>query len=379
MRTYPIAAHSVLSPIARRGLRRRVRSSHEMLLATACEILVYRVNGEFVLDHGSWGPDHPTVLKAAHVSLVDMSVNKPVIVDVEVPTGDAGWFTVRTTFLCTVTDPATVVAAGWTHAAAHLERYLRGRMSKLGYNRDLDEILQLRGGIESAIAEVLENDPPAEPGMHITLSDISIRLPEEVTTYESNRRALRRSGQFTHESATYEHIRTIRAIENDHEQRTLQQQVGFDLAEEELRQKRKLGEEWGAFELTAVRQLVDEIGEDPQRALYLALVRNGLSVVEFTDRLREHATYTDHRRAEHDHRVRNDSMQVLGQRLNVLTKLIEKGQFDSIGVDSEKMDLLFAHFVEEVAALASVPVTELPPVGAFDYPNEVLEDTGDNT
>ncbi|WP_063061377.1 hypothetical protein [Nocardia sienata] len=73
------------------------------------------------------------------------------------------------------------------------------------------------------------------------------------------------------------------------------------------------------------------------------------------------------------------SMQVLGQRLNVLTKLIENGQFDSIEVDSEKMDLLFTHFVEEVAALASVPVTELPPVGAFDHPNQVLEDTGDNT
>lgn len=106
---------------------------------------------------------------------------------------------------------------------------------------------------------------------------------------------------------------------------------------------------------------------------------NGVNAVEFTDRLREHATYTDHRRAEHDHRVRNENMQVLGQRLNVLTKLIENGQFDSIGVDSEKMDLLFAHFVEEVAALASVPVTELPPVGAFDQPNEVLDHTGDNT
>ena len=112
---YPIIKSGSLEPSPRRGLLglgRRYRDGSEVPKADAHHVLVYRVNGDYLVDRGRLRLDDEQVLNATFVSVVDMRLGAPVVVEIPVPSRDASQFTMRVTFGCTVKDPLAVVRNG---------------------------------------------------------------------------------------------------------------------------------------------------------------------------------------------------------------------------------------------------------------------------
>ncbi|WP_328393663.1 hypothetical protein [Nocardia sp. NBC_00416] len=372
MRPYPIAAQSVLRPVSRRGLRRRTRTEYELLFPAAHEVLVYRVHGDFVLDDGALGANDRTVLDATHVSLVDLSVDKPLEVDLRVSACDGGMFTVRVMFRCTVTDPVAVVRDGRSNAAVPLAAHL-GSLSgipALGHRLTVDEVGPARARLGAEIAELLDRNPPAEPGMRITVSSVAIQPPAEVTTSESGRRALRRDSAFAGESDDFEHALALRTVEHEYELWSKRRRLSSSIDDETLRRKRELAE----VEAGTVRWLADQIGENPERALILALVREELSPADLTERLLDHRQAVDRHQAEREKKRWSETVELRRRHLDVLEAMVNRGVVDTVGVDPEVMDTVFGNLFESLrAALVTTATAELPAAG----PAEAGESTVD--
>ena len=75
-------------------------------------MLVYRVDGDYLLDSARLRRGDDDVVRATHVSVVDMRSGAPVVVELSIPSRDAAEFAVHATFACTVTDPVAVVRDG---------------------------------------------------------------------------------------------------------------------------------------------------------------------------------------------------------------------------------------------------------------------------
>ena len=86
---YPIVDSVSLSRPQRSGLlgmRKASRSPAEMVRpGEGHHVLVYRVDGEYVLDDASLDSRHDTVVRASHVTVVDTQRNAPIIVRAQHP------------------------------------------------------------------------------------------------------------------------------------------------------------------------------------------------------------------------------------------------------------------------------------------------------
>src|SRR5262245_5392003 len=122
--SYPIVIGRGLDEARRRGplgIRSARREVDEMIRPDAGHhVLVYKVDNDYVLDNGGRSGRDEQVVRASHVSVVDMRREAPVVVEFPVPSKDSAEFTVRVTFGCTVTDPITIVRDGITDPQAIL-------------------------------------------------------------------------------------------------------------------------------------------------------------------------------------------------------------------------------------------------------------------
>lgn len=115
IQNYPITGGGPLEPAPKRGflgLGRRYRDGSEVPKADAHQVLVYRVDGDYLVDRGRLGSSDEQVVNATHVSVVDMRRSAQVVVELPIPSRDASDFMMRVTFACTVTDPLVVVREG---------------------------------------------------------------------------------------------------------------------------------------------------------------------------------------------------------------------------------------------------------------------------
>jgi hypothetical protein len=188
--TYPITARRRLEKAEKaRWYRRPERTGTDLLKPDAHHVLVYRINGDYVLDSDRMGGADERVVQATHVSLVDMRRNAPVVVRLEIPSKDAASFEVQVTFTCTVTDAIAVVRGGvdagqalWSHLKAH------NRIFELGLDFPLSEINEVRRVVSAQVKAYLTIRPPTVPGMTVSIASVEMTSPEVLADFEKTTR-----------------------------------------------------------------------------------------------------------------------------------------------------------------------------------------------
>ncbi|SDN81684.1 hypothetical protein [Lentzea jiangxiensis] len=188
-RPYPIVTHRPLAPSPKRGplgLGRKFRDADELPKPAAHEVLVFRVDGEYVPDSGRLGLRDDQIIRASHVSLVDMSREAPVMVSVTIQSGEASVFTVHVTFTCTVNDPVVVVRDG-VDAATVLHSYLMShqRLFELGLTRKMSDISTVVRDVSAQVRAYFEIRPITVPGMTIRLAGVEVLTPQELVEFQA--------------------------------------------------------------------------------------------------------------------------------------------------------------------------------------------------
>lgn len=341
---YPILDQRYLDVVPRRWLHRRVREMDELPRPSAHEVLVYRVNGEFFVDAGGFRATNSRVVEASHVSLVDISLRAPVVVEIVIPAAGATTFTVQVTFECTVTDPALIVRHGRADARSFLESYLRAshQIFELAHVHPLAEISTVRRKLNEWLLGDAVQNPPVEPGMEIRVSSVEVLMPAELAVFERQRRELWQSTVLDSERADLTHSLASKLGEQHHEIREVSQQ-----------REQKLSAELRRFHLHEVEKHFEKIGAGPQFALYLALIRGELTSVEFANRVQGESERADTRRQE-------AAKHAVTEYVSVLKEWFNRGGADYANVDPDKLDGLLNRLVDDTtAAIHELPLGEL--------------------
>jgi hypothetical protein len=245
---YPISEQRPLDGPSRRKLLGmniggRSRAGDELPRPSAHEVLVYRVGGQYRKDNG-FGLSHEDVVQASHVSVVDMSRDRPVVVEFPIPSRDAEDFQVRATFLCTVTDEITVVREG-IDAESGLLGYVKShhKVLHLGLGYPLAEINDVRVDVEAEITALATIRPPALPGMLIALASVEVATPAELAAFHQKVRGLKQTHTLDSLQQGYTQDLDQTRLEYDNEKAAAQQQHEQQLASKSLRHEQLLAVE----------------------------------------------------------------------------------------------------------------------------------------
>lgn len=189
---YPILERRDLAPVPARGpfgLGRRSRDEDEIPKADAHQVLVYLTEGGLVADHGQLRLDDERVVRARHVSLVDMGRDVPVTIELQIPSAEASDFAVEVTFACTVTDAIRAVREN-LDAQSALRHYLLNhrRIFQLGLPYKTMQISQVRIDVGAQITAYTTLRPPVISGLEVTMTSVQVHTPEELTAFERKRR-----------------------------------------------------------------------------------------------------------------------------------------------------------------------------------------------
>ncbi|MGW4057194.1 hypothetical protein ACWEGE_02885 [Amycolatopsis sp. NPDC004747] len=246
--SYPIVEQRSLDPAQVKGKffgREEYREHGELPRPNAHQVFVYRVDGEYVLDSAQRRLDEEQVVNATHVSLVDLTRDAEVIVELAIPGAEAEDFTMRVTFVCTVTNPVSVVREGRGDAQTLLRAYLKShhRFFELGLKYRLDEINEVRRDVNAQVKAFTTVKPPVISGIAVELRSVEVLTPDEVRRLMGNRRSL----------------------EYQHELDTAQQRYELDRAE-----------------ITAPAEIIDE---NPDSLLANASVVGSLDATDLAERL----------------------------------------------------------------------------------------------
>ncbi|MBF6442556.1 hypothetical protein [Nocardia farcinica] len=332
-KTYPIVAAKNLAEAPARGLwRRRVRDESELLPARAHEVLVYRVQGRFVVDHDQRRASDDDVAAASHVSVVDVSVDAPVLVELKVRSADATDFTVHVTFRCTVTDAVLVVRNGLTDATGFLLEYLRGMpdIFQIGQDFRLQELDRVQRALSAFVTSSVVHDPPLLPGIRIRMAGVQVLTPAEVETFEHRRRELSRDHVLADDQQSHEHRYAERALRHD-----------LDLNTERLEAR-----------LAMMRRLAQEQVADPETALLYGMATGELSSVEAGAILRDRA---ERREAAAQETARRRA----ALHFELLRDLVNSSAGEFANIDRDKLDLFLDKLIDE-ATEAVDRATEAP-------------------
>src|SRR2546430_5641339 len=195
---YPIVSTRALREPGRTGLlswRAPRRHPDELPRPDAGHhVLVYRVNGHYVLDNVSRGADDDQVVKATQVTEVDMSRNAPVVVEFDINSKDHAVFFVVVTFECTVVDPILVVQDGLTRPDMLLLNYVRSHhnASQMGLDFTLDQIHEVRRYVDAQLTAYRTHVPPQIPGFEVRMASVEVRTPREEAEAAGIRRTMTR-------------------------------------------------------------------------------------------------------------------------------------------------------------------------------------------
>ncbi|PZS28724.1 MAG: hypothetical protein DLM61_14265 [Pseudonocardiales bacterium] len=261
---YPIIEQRSLEPSQKRGflgLGKRLREGDELPKPNAHHNLVYRVDGQYILDNAELPLDAQHVTNATHVSLVDMTRDAAVMVQLDIPSADASAFTMQVTFVCTVNNPITVVREGLLRADARLRAYLKShsKLFELGLDYPVSQINEVRRIVNAQVKAFTTIEPLVVPGLSIDIASIEVLTPNELVTFEKSRRDLRRDHELTAERQHYG-----QTLEYDRERH------GQRMTTDARRHEQSLEAEKRAFERHELSELMDAVGGNSLNALYLA-------------------------------------------------------------------------------------------------------------
>ncbi|MEU0008997.1 hypothetical protein ABZ079_33220 [Streptomyces sp. NPDC006314] len=225
---YPLVEQREYGRPEKRGgiLRKRaMRDDDELPRLAAHQVRVFRVGDEYVEDQGQLSADDPVVVEASSVTVVDRRVEVPVLVETRIPSAEAGEFTVRAWFYCTVTDPCAVVRDGVTDVEALLLAHLR---EVPGLTEDGGDLLfvdsaAVRARIDARLTAYHEMRPATVSGLRTRHGLIEVLTPAEMS------------------AIVEEMARDRRERERDRHREELEQQAALDraLREAELELKRE--------------------------------------------------------------------------------------------------------------------------------------------
>ncbi|ONH60792.1 hypothetical protein CcI49_09345 [Frankia sp. CcI49] len=309
---YPLVEERALDPARRRGLihRQRTRSGEDLPRPSAHQVLVYRVDGEYVPDPAKLGRDHTTVVDASHVSVVDLQHDAQVTVRLAIPSAEASDFPVLVTFACTVHNAVTVVREGIRSAAAALETYLRGhrRIFELGLNASASQINEVRRDVNAQIRAFTTLRPPVIPGLAVTLVSVEVLTPAELAELARKRRDLRDTHMLDADQLQLNQLLDLERASGESRLRGLrqEQEQTLDAANarfqhlsviEQLRHHKQVAVERQHAELgldearrdhllSEVRRTAEAVASDSRTATLLAHLNGELSAGEFAERLR---------------------------------------------------------------------------------------------
>ncbi|MFD8215009.1 hypothetical protein ACFV2U_15050 [Streptomyces sp. NPDC059697] len=212
---YPLVEQREYGRAGKRGgfLGRRVaRDDDELPRLAAHHVRVFRVGAEYVEDHGQLRPDDPTVVGAGSVTVVDRRVEVPVVVETRIPSAEAGDFTVRTTFYCTVTDPCTVVRDGVTDVEALLLGHLRAvpGLVEDGSDRPIVDSLAVRDRIDARLTAFHEMRPAKLSGLRARHGIVEVLTPKELADALAKEDDDRRKLEWTREREEREQEAALR-------------------------------------------------------------------------------------------------------------------------------------------------------------------------
>lgn len=335
---YPLVEQREYARAGKRGgfLNRRVaRDDDELPRVAAHHVRVFRVGEDYVEDHGQLRSDDRTVVEASSVTVVDRRVEVPVVVETRIPSAEAGDFTVRTTFYCTVTDPCAVVRDGITDVEALLLSHLRSVPGFVedGSDRAIVDSLAVRDRIDARLTAYQEMRPAVLSGLRARHGAVEVLTPTELAdalakededrrklewTREREEREqeanLRRALLETELEIRREELRNISAVRkerNRQEEESLRSRYerdeGAEQQQHDLRQQ--------ADRNRAVRAELTEdfrlIGADPSAADHLAMRSGDITADELAQRL------DSRRRADHEAELQRLSVDREDERWNL--------------------------------------------------------------
>ncbi|WP_406258017.1 hypothetical protein [Streptomyces nigra] len=318
---YPLVEQREYTRAGKRGgfLSRRVsRTDDELPTVAAHHVRVFRVGEEYVEDHGQLRSDDRTVVDASSVTVVDRRVEKPVVVETSIPSGEVGDFTVRTTFYCTVVDACAVVRDGVTDVEALLLGHLRSvpGFTEDGSDRPVVDSLAVRDRIDARLTAYQEMRPAVLSGMRVRHGAVEVLTPAELAEAlakeEESRRVLdwtrereereqeanlRRALLETELEIRREELRNMSAVSrerNRQEEERLRNRYQRD--EDAVQQEHELERQRARNRATRA-ELIDDlqiVGTDPSAADFLAMRSGDISSDDLAQRL------DGRRRADHE-------------------------------------------------------------------------------
>ncbi len=386
---YPIVESRTLNPVGRSGLLglgARKREWQDRPPPKADQAQVYLVDGRHVVDHGRLGPEDDTIVRAAHVSVVDLTTNRGVPVELSIPSADAKQFTVRVNFLCTVLEPDKIVKFGQGDAQAVLLGYLRKyqKLFQLGLDYKISAINDVRLLVQSQLESYNMHVPPDTPGMRVVLASTEVLTPDELVAIHDSR-FQNEQGHITATAKARYELELDQITASHAEQLELQKKsYELKLAEQEhnLNMAHQLGQQqWteGAnrFATAQAEQLNNAIGDDPWKAAYVALQGGEGSMGQIAEGLRAVRADAEARHRELEDRQygheREERIRVFASRLDVVKELAKHGHLDEVSID--EIDHFMDRLVGRVAKTElNAPAAPRPELDEGDEPFSEDED-----
>ena len=343
------------------GLSGRRREFDELPLVKAHEVLVYRVGGDYVIDNGRRGLDDDQVVEATHVSVVDMTRNTPVRVELAIPSAEASEFTVQVTFACTVTDPSTVVREGQHDAGISLLNYLRShhRIFELGLDHKMSAINTVRRDVKAQVQAYTQLKPPMIPGMSIAMASVEVLTPDELVDFYKELRGQERDHTIASGRQRYSHDLDRAKQQSEQVLERMRKQHAQELEEQRQMFEQLLAEQRRTFTRAELAEVSESVGDDPLRAARFGHARGELTTAELMAQLqagkdREHADAEVWREREREDRLRKlewqrdddrqreawnreDRLHALNVRLDLLKEVAKHGHLDEINLDVERL------------------------------------------
>lgn len=347
---YPVVEEKPLDPATRRGLLRLGRPRrdwNDLPYTRANHVLVYRVNGQHIVDSGRRALDDEAVVQASHVSVVDLTRDREVLVEFTIPSGDAKEFTVRVTFKCHVTDPVTVVREGQGDASRALLGYVRShqKLFLLGLDHKISQVDEVRRLVQTQIQAYAHYLPPDVPGMTVALSYTDVATPDEWAAH---------SGRKTAEEFADE-LKRIQE-ENASELELLRKAYELKLSEQSH---------------TLLQNTAEAIGDDPHRALFLAYHRGEVTAAELAQRLSDDARRKADLEMHRETRDWEDRRRVILERLDVYKELAKHGHLDEMGMEEidRALDRVVGRLSGEESPEPSIEGRDLAALDEGDEPD----------
>ncbi|MFC0533040.1 hypothetical protein [Phytohabitans kaempferiae] len=318
---YPIAARRKLDPADKaHWYSKRKRKESELLKPDAHHVLVYRVDGQYVLDNDRMPAADDRVVSATHVSMVDMRRDAPVVVTLHIPSADASYFEVVVMFVCTVNDPIAVVRGG-VQAQEALLAHLKAhhKLFELGLRYRLSDVNEVRRVIGAQVTAYVTIKPPVVLGMAVSMASVEVSTPEVLTKYESRHRdkdfeqrlarqeqeyqqqlkvgevryeqsmaSVRQEHEHSLASGRQEHDHTMADVRQRHEHRLADRAHDReqDVRTSDARHSQQLARERNEFEYEQFERRMELIGSDPRRALMAAFVGGRIDASTLSEELR---------------------------------------------------------------------------------------------